>query len=961
MRFAYPRSRSSPWNWSTRLRRWVRMRMPPVRDASTKPSAATVLPAPVACSNQNRLAALGSSGASATSASFSRDGSDQSSGSSSGSSSTSSSGRSSSPGIAAEASRSGSSAPAPLARPAFPLPLSARCDSAKSAVSVPESASTWWAESTVPSTSTGSSWESRRSRPSSSDHRRRHFVEGTSRPSASSESAQSSAARRGVPDASATAGSSPSSRNGSRVNEAARSSSSDDGRDATARVAVSGSAMKARQNDVRGSRVSHHDFELPGRNGEASSGSPARKAPHIQAESGDSHRRSATVCPRCDGYRPSSAASCWSHCWPSGSRRRARAAAERPPSDRSTSPRRSESWRAPRRRWPGCTASPPASSAAGAPRSSAGSRGSRATPWWSTSGRRGAAPAARSSPSSSPRRSSRASAWRSWASTPATRATPRAASCAPRHCRSPPTSTPPRRSPSRSGRRPTTPSPCSSTAAAGSCTSTRAATGGRPTSPPTCAATWPSDPGDPPPPRRAGARRRDRPARRGLLRRAGRDARGRPRRARPRGAPPRRRGRVRRGRRHLPDAGRARRDGEVRAALRPCERARHGGGRRAAARRGARGALGRRAPHRHARADQRAGAVPSRGLPALRRALRRGGHRARRHGEGPVNEVRVDPLTGLKSIIAAGRATRPGAGFAVEAAEPVDPERDPFLEGHEDRTPPEVWAQRPGGGPPDTPGWLVRSVPNLFPAVRLDAEAPPPHPNPDLFTAQPAAGVQEVVVNAPLPVTSLADLTPEHVATAVEGWRERMRAHADAACVHLLVNERREGGASLPHTHAQLYALPFVPAAVARERERFGAYATRTMGGNLLADLLQEEVRMRDRIVAIDDQAVLLAPYASRLPFQLMLVPRRARPRFEEDGSAGAALLHDALLRLRRRLGASPPLNLWVRTAPRGADTFCWRIDILPRLTHLAGLELGTGLNLCVVAPEVAAQELRDP
>jgi UDPglucose--hexose-1-phosphate uridylyltransferase len=187
-----------------------------------------------------------------------------------------------------------------------------------------------------------------------------------------------------------------------------------------------------------------------------------------------------------------------------------------------------------------------------------------------------------------------------------------------------------------------------------------------------------------------------------------------------------------------------------------------------------------------------------------------------------------------------------------------------------------------------------------------------------------------------------------------------MRAHADASCVHLLVNERREGGASLPHTHAQLYALPFVPAAVARERERFSAYATRTMGGNLLADLLQEEVRMRDRIVAIDDEAVLLAPYASRLPFQLMLVPRRARPRFEDDGAAGAALLHDALLRLRRRLGASPPLNLWVRTAPRGAETFCWRIDILPRLTHLAGLELGTGVNLCVVAPEVAAQELRD-
>ena len=92
-----------------------------------------------------------------------------------------------------------------------------------------------------------------------------------------------------------------------------------------------------------------------------------------------------------------------------------------------------------------------------------------------------------------------------------------------------------------------------------------------------------------------------------------------------------------------------------------------------------------------------------------------------------------------------------------------------------------------------------------------------------------------------------------------------MRAHADAACRHLIVNEGREAGASLPHTHAQLYALDFVPAAVAREREHFHAYAVRTMGGNLLADLVQEEVRRRERIVAIDDEAVLMAPYAEPL------------------------------------------------------------------------------------------------
>ena len=323
-------------------------------------------------------------------------------------------------------------------------------------------------------------------------------------------------------------------------------------------------------------------------------------------------------------------------------------------------------------------------------------------------------------------------------------------------------------------------------------------------------------------------------------------------------------------------------------------------------------------------------------------------------------EVRVDPLTGLKTIVAGDRAGRPGAGLTTEPAAPIDVEHDPFAEGHEDRTPPELDAIRADGSAPDTPGWRVRVVPNLYPALDDASPQPPRDANPDLFTAIAATGGHEVIVNAPDPVTSLADLAPDQVSLTMDMWRRRMRAHAGAAYLHVLVNERREAGASLPHTHAQLYALGFVPAAIARERERFGAYAVRTMGGNLLADYLQEEVRRRERIVAIDDDAVCLAPYGSRLPYQLMIVPRAARANFHDDGPTGAALLHDALLRLRRRFGTSPPLNLWVRTAPSGADHWCWRIDVVPRLTHLAGLELGTGVHLNIVPPERAAGELRE-
>ena len=329
-------------------------------------------------------------------------------------------------------------------------------------------------------------------------------------------------------------------------------------------------------------------------------------------------------------------------------------------------------------------------------------------------------------------------------------------------------------------------------------------------------------------------------------------------------------------------------------------------------------------------------------------------------------DLRIDPLTGLRTIVAGERADRPGGGFSVEPRPPLDPGTDPFLAGHEDRTPPEVYARRPDGGEPDGPGWSVRVVPNLYPALSdgelADTEDPLARGRgePNLFASRPAVGGHEVIVNAPEPVTSVVELDVAQLAQAMDVWRERMRAHDGAAYVHVIVNEGREAGASLPHTHAQLYALPFVPAAVARERERFTAYAERTHGRNLLEDLVQEEVRLRERLVDYDSEAVAIAPFASRVPFQLQVIPRAPRARFEDGGPLAAGLLHATMRRLARVLGAVPPLNLWVRTAPRGAQYFCWRIDILPRLTHLAGLELGTGLNLNVLPPERAAELLRE-
>ena len=275
-------------------------------------------------------------------------------------------------------------------------------------------------------------------------------------------------------------------------------------------------------------------------------------------------------------------------------------------------------------------------------------------------------------------------------------------------------------------------------------------------------------------------------------------------------------------------------------------------------------------------------------------------------GETAVHEIRIDPLSGLRAIVA--------------GAEPP-----------------------PAGAPLLAP----------------DLPAPAPDAQPALYTALAAGGAHELIVNHPLPVTTLGELALEQVQAIVEVWRERMRAHAGAAYVHLCVDEPAAGDGPAEPSQAQLYALDFVPAIVARERERFSAHAQRTMGANLLEDLVQEEVRRRERIVAIDDEAVLLCPYASSAPYALMLAPRRRRERFEDGGPSGAALLHDALSRLARHFATGPPLSLWVRTAPRDAERFCWRIDIVPRLAPSPGLELGAGLHRNDVAPERAAAELR--
>lgn len=328
-------------------------------------------------------------------------------------------------------------------------------------------------------------------------------------------------------------------------------------------------------------------------------------------------------------------------------------------------------------------------------------------------------------------------------------------------------------------------------------------------------------------------------------------------------------------------------------------------------------------------------------------------------------------------LIAPGRAERPEQ-FGPAPWQPAGQEDCPFCEGHEAETPPEVAADRPDGSVTDGPGWRTRAFENLYPALVPDAGegsgsgptsafassadpllASARRAEPDMFASRPAVGRHEVVVNSPRHVASLTELDEDELSSAVAGWRERMLAHADQPYVQLILNQGPDSGASIEHSHAQVGAAPFVPAAVARERERFNSYRERTAGASLLGEVLREEIRRGDRLVAIDDEVALICPWASRFPYEMRLIPRREAASFER-AEGGATMLHRALVALDSLIEGTPQLNLWVKTAPRGVEHFHWHLDLAPRLEPSSAFEMATGVDINVIAPETAAAKLRD-
>ena len=198
-------------------------------------------------------------------------------------------------------------------------------------------------------------------------------------------------------------------------------------------------------------------------------------------------------------------------------------------------------------------------------------------------------------------------------------------------------------------------------------------------------------------------------------------------------------------------------------------------------------------------------------------------------------------------------------------------------------------------------------------------------------------------------------------------WRERMLdLKRDVRLKYILVfkNHGAAAGATLEHPHGQLIALPIVPDFVRDEIEgarRHFAIKQRCV----FCDIVAQERRDERRLIQENAEMIAIAPYAPRFAFETWLLPRRHAARFEEapktEYESLARLLKAVLQRLDRALEA-PPFNLVLHTSPfeeAVGDIYHWHIEIMPRVTRVAGFEWGTGFYINPTPPEEAAQVLR--
>jgi len=328
-----------------------------------------------------------------------------------------------------------------------------------------------------------------------------------------------------------------------------------------------------------------------------------------------------------------------------------------------------------------------------------------------------------------------------------------------------------------------------------------------------------------------------------------------------------------------------------------------------------------------------------------------------------MSELRKDPVVGRWVIISVERGKRP-----TDFISPSQRKKGgfcPFCHGNEHTAPPEIMAFRPAGTLPDSPGWTLRVVPNKFPALQIHGELN--KTGEGIFDKINGIGAHEVVIETPEHNLSLATMPLKAVEDAL--WAYYMRLNdlkKDRRFRYVLIfkNEGEDAGASLEHTHSQLIALPIVPKLVKEEvdaAEQYFNFKERC----IFCDVISQELEDGRRVIYENKDYLALAPFAPRAPFETWILPKRHESAFSpptKDFSLLAEILQRVLKQIDRILDV-PPYNFIIHTSPFYNETneyYHWHIEIMPKLTKIAGFEWGSGFYINPTPPEEAAKFMRE-
>jgi len=329
-----------------------------------------------------------------------------------------------------------------------------------------------------------------------------------------------------------------------------------------------------------------------------------------------------------------------------------------------------------------------------------------------------------------------------------------------------------------------------------------------------------------------------------------------------------------------------------------------------------------------------------------------------------LTELRKDPIIGGWVIISTERGKRPSS-FKL----PEKRSNDgfcPLCPGNEDKTPPEVFAFRPSGSLPNTPGWDLRVVPNKFPALRIEGELN--RRGEGIYDKMSGVGAHEVIIECPDHDKTLSSISSSDLEKVLLTYKMRINElYNDKRFKYVSIfrNQGEVAGASLAHPHSQLIALPVVPKRLKEElngsKEYFN-YKERC----IYCDIIRQEKEQGIRIISENDDFLSIVPFASRFPFETWILPQRHNSSFEETPDryyASLAEIFSGVLKRLRMTLENPPYNFMLHTSPVSEkinDYYHWHFEIIPRLTQVAGFEWGSGFYINPTTPEDAAKILKE-